>query len=104
MILISICTILTTVRGRWTGLQFTQLRLGSDPLLDHTIIAFADWYHYLSTTPPGIPYVQTQALLQTFLILTTSAFNTTLINGKGRYLGGPQDVPLAVVSVTYGKR
>ena len=34
----------------------------------------------------------------------TSAFNTTLINGKGRYLGGPQDVPLAVVTVTYGKR
>jgi hypothetical protein len=50
--------------------------------------------------------IEVQTLLQTFPILTTfgSAFNTTLINGKGRYLGGPQDVPLAVVSVTHGKR
>jgi len=29
----------------------------------------------------------------------SSAFNSTLINGKGRYPGGPQDVPLAVVGV-----
>ncbi len=33
-----------------------------------------------------------------------SAFNSTLINGKGRYVGGPQNVPLAVVSVTQGTR
>ena len=32
-----------------------------------------------------------------------SAFNSTLINGKGRYPGGP-DVPLAIVNVQHGKR
>jgi hypothetical protein len=32
-----------------------------------------------------------------------SSFNSTLINGKGRYPGGP-DVPLAVVNVQQGKR
>ncbi|KAH9027586.1 laccase [Lactarius hengduanensis] len=54
---------------------------------DNTIISLSDWYHYLSTSPPAIP-----------------AFNSTLINGKGRYVGGPQNVPLAVVSVTKGTR
>ncbi|KAH9172785.1 laccase [Lactarius sanguifluus] len=54
---------------------------------DDTIISLSDWYHYLSTSPPAIP-----------------AFNSTLINGKGRYVGGPQNVPLAVVSVTKGTR
>ncbi|KAF8263781.1 laccase [Lactarius quietus] len=54
---------------------------------DDTVITLSDWYHYLSTSPPGIP-----------------AFNTTLINGKGRYFGGPQNVSLAVVSVTKGTR
>jgi hypothetical protein len=39
------------------------------------------------------------------LILTTcSAFNSTLINGKGRFPGGPSDVPLAIVNVKQGKR
>ncbi len=33
-----------------------------------------------------------------------SQFNSTLINGKGRYPGGPQDVPLAIVNVEHGKR
>jgi hypothetical protein len=33
-----------------------------------------------------------------------SAFNSTLINGKGRYPGGPSDVPLAVVNVKQGIR
>jgi hypothetical protein len=32
-----------------------------------------------------------------------SLFNSTLINGKGRYPGGP-NVPLAVVDVQKGKR
>ncbi|KAH9963956.1 laccase [Lactifluus volemus] len=53
---------------------------------DDTVITLADWYHYLSTDPPPIP-----------------AFNSTLINGKGRYPGGPS-VPLAVVNVEQGKR
>ena len=33
-----------------------------------------------------------------------SAFNTTLINGKGRFPGGPSDVPLAIVNVKQGTR
>ncbi|KAH9030422.1 laccase [Lactarius pseudohatsudake] len=53
---------------------------------ESTIITLADWYHYLSTEAPAIP-----------------AFNSTLINGKGRYPGGPE-VPLAVVDVKHGKR
>ncbi|KAF8474377.1 laccase [Russula ochroleuca] len=53
---------------------------------DDTVITLADWYHYLSTNSPPVP-----------------AFNSTLINGKGRYPGGP-DVPLAIVSVQQGKR
>ena len=32
-----------------------------------------------------------------------SEFNSTLINGKGRYIGGPP-VPLAVVNVVPGSR
>ncbi|KAH9073518.1 laccase [Lactarius deliciosus] len=54
---------------------------------DDTVISLSDWYHYLSTSPPAIP-----------------AFNSTLINGQGRYVGGPQDVPLAIVSVTQSTR
>jgi len=54
---------------------------------DTTVITLADWYHYLSTQDPAIP-----------------AFNSTLINGKGRYPGGPSNVPLAVVNVVHGKR
>jgi iron transport multicopper oxidase len=54
---------------------------------DDTVITLGDWYHYLSTNPEVPPL-----------------FNSTLINGKGRYPGGPQDVPLAVVNVIQGKR
>ncbi|KAF8263780.1 laccase [Lactarius quietus] len=53
---------------------------------ESTVITLADWYHYLSTESPAIP-----------------AFNSTLINGKGRYPGGPA-APLAVVNVSQGKR
>ncbi|KAG6875491.1 hypothetical protein C0992_003629, partial [Termitomyces sp. T32_za158] len=43
---------------------------------------------------------------QTFLTLKAGSFpkaNATLINGKGRYVGGPSS-PLAVISVTKGRR
>ncbi|KZV69698.1 multicopper oxidase [Peniophora sp. CONT] len=53
---------------------------------DATVITLGDWYHYLSTQAPGVP-----------------APNTTLINGKGRYAGGPA-APLSVVNVQAGKR
>ncbi|KAJ7913038.1 yellow laccase [Mycena leptocephala] len=55
---------------------------------EQTILTLADWYHYLSPQSPK------QA---------PNAFNSTLINGLGRYEGGPL-TPLAVVSVTSGKR
>ncbi|KAH9008534.1 laccase 3, partial [Lactarius hengduanensis] len=54
---------------------------------DTTVITLADWYHYLSTNRAPIP-----------------AFNSTLINGKGRYPGGPSNVSLAVVNVQRGLR
>ncbi|KAI0000120.1 laccase [Russula compacta] len=54
---------------------------------DDTVITLADWYHYLSTQAPPVP-----------------AFNSTLINGKGRYPGGPSNVSLAVVNVQRGQR
>ncbi|KAN0114020.1 multicopper oxidase [Russula decolorans] len=53
---------------------------------DDTVITLADWYHYLSTDAPAIP-----------------AFNSTLINGKGRYPDGPA-TSLAIVNVQHGKR
>ncbi|KAF8505410.1 laccase [Russula emetica] len=46
----------------------------------------ANLYHYLSHDAPSVP-----------------AFNSTLINGAGRWAGGPA-TPLAVVSVQQGKR
>ncbi|KAI9450887.1 laccase [Lactarius psammicola] len=54
--------------------------------LQNTIITLADWYHYVSPQAPS-----------------DHVFNSTLINGKGRYLGGPT-APLAVVNVDRGKR
>ncbi|KAI0059379.1 laccase [Artomyces pyxidatus] len=54
---------------------------------DTTVITLADWYHYLSFNSPPVP-----------------AFNSTLINGLGRYSGGPTNAPLAVVNVQRGKR
>ncbi|KAJ6449050.1 laccase [Mycena sanguinolenta] len=51
-----------------------------------TIITLSDWYHYPSPQHPTIP-----------------VFNSTLINGLGRYAGGPAS-PLAVISVAQGKR
>ncbi|KAI0301898.1 laccase 1 [Multifurca ochricompacta] len=53
---------------------------------DSTIITLADWYHYLSHNAPPIP-----------------VFSSTLINGAGRWAGGPA-TKLAVVSVQPGKR
>ncbi|KAH9959972.1 laccase [Russula dissimulans] len=53
---------------------------------ESTVITLGDWYHYVSTEAPLI-----------------AVFNSTLINGKGRYSGGPS-VPLAVVNVLPGSR
>ncbi|KAJ7202279.1 yellow laccase [Mycena pura] len=53
---------------------------------DTTVITLADWYHYPAPSHPLIP-----------------VFNSTLINGLGRYAGGPLS-KLAVISVSHGKR
>jgi iron transport multicopper oxidase len=53
---------------------------------DSTVITLADWYNYSSLAQPAIP---------------TS--NSTLINGIGRYAGGPS-VSLATVNVVSGVR
>ena len=56
-------------------------------LLDSTVITLNDWYHYLSKDASGIP-----------------SPNSTLINGVGRYPGGPTNNSLAVVNVKSGTR
>ncbi|KAJ7042200.1 laccase 2 precursor [Mycena alexandri] len=53
---------------------------------DATVITLADWYHYPSPSHPTIP-----------------VFNSTLINGLGRYAGGPSSA-LSVISVVHGLR
>ncbi|KAJ7635366.1 laccase [Roridomyces roridus] len=55
---------------------------------ESTVITLADWYHY-----PASQNDMTKA----------AAANSTLINGLGRYEGGPL-TPLAVISVHHGKR
>ncbi|KAI9511059.1 laccase [Russula earlei] len=55
---------------------------------ENTVITLADWYHDVSA-------ITSQNL--------TPQFDSTLINGIGRYLGGPQ-VPLAVVNVLRNRR
>jgi len=52
-----------------------------------TVITLADWYHFPAPQAPLVP-----------------AFNSTLINGLGHYPDGPSDTPLAVITVTQGKR
>lgn len=53
-----------------------------------TVITLADWYYVVAPVLNHIIGVNP---------------NSTLINGMGRYKGGPRTV-LAVVSVEYGKR
>ncbi|KAI0063766.1 laccase [Artomyces pyxidatus] len=53
---------------------------------DSTVITLADWYHVLSPAASLVP-----------------AFDSVLINGKGRYSGGT-DVALSIVNVVHGLR
>ncbi|KAJ6590849.1 laccase 2 [Mycena sp. CBHHK59/15] len=53
---------------------------------DDTVITLSDWYHYPSPSHPLVP-----------------VFNSTLVNGLGRYAGGSAS-DLAVVSVKAGLR
>ncbi|KAE9405272.1 laccase [Gymnopus androsaceus JB14] len=56
---------------------------------ESTVITLADWYHETS--------------LQLLSGHGQPSADATLINGKGRYFGGP-DAPLAVIEVKHGKR
>ncbi|KAJ3766914.1 laccase [Lentinula raphanica] len=56
---------------------------------ESTIITIADWFHLTS--------------LQLLAARAVPSADATLINGKGRYVGGP-DTPLAVIQVEHGKR
>ncbi|PFH53178.1 multicopper oxidase [Amanita thiersii Skay4041] len=58
-----------------------------------TVITLADWYHDLA------PHAQKVFFQQGVVPIPDSG----LINGRGRFIGGPQ-VPFAVVSVEKGKR
>ncbi|KIY68879.1 multicopper oxidase [Cylindrobasidium torrendii FP15055 ss-10] len=53
---------------------------------ESTVITLSDWYHTVAPQLGGVPEP-----------------NSTLINGKGRYPGGPQN-DLAVIRVEQGKR
>lgn len=55
-------------------------------VVDSTVLTIADWYHNVSSK-----------------VTLPSIADSTLINGLGRYQGGPA-TQLAVVSVTQGKR
>lgn len=54
--------------------------------VENTVITLSDWYHVVSTLGPKFP---------------TS--DSTLINGLGRYAGGPSS-PLSIISVRKGRR
>ncbi|KAJ3820027.1 laccase lcc6 [Lentinula raphanica] len=54
---------------------------------DSTVITLSDVYHVPATQIVGV-----------------ATSDATIINGLGRYLNGPTDAPLAVISVTQGKR
>ncbi|KZP29155.1 multicopper oxidase [Athelia psychrophila] len=54
---------------------------------ESTVITLADWYHLPANKVP-VPFNA----------------DSTLINGLGRYQGGPKDSPLSVVNVTQGLR
>ncbi|KAF8259954.1 laccase [Lactarius quietus] len=54
---------------------------------ESTIITLSDWYHYSSLKAPAAP-----------------ESDSTLINGRGRYPGSPENASLAVVNVIRNRR
>ncbi|KAF7370179.1 Multicopper oxidase [Mycena sanguinolenta] len=87
--IIAICRLSTaTVFGEFS-LAFTIRLTHRDvptilTMAKSTVITLADWYHYVSTIAPLVPPP-----------------NSTLINGLGRYQGGPAS-PLALINVVDG--
>lgn len=89
-ILIQRCMTLTTVSSSSSSsLPFCKHTCCS--FIESTVITLADWYHLPS--PAATP-----TLTRPF-----PYSNATLINGKGRYEGGPA-APLSVVNIETGKR
>jgi iron transport multicopper oxidase len=70
---------------------------------DDTVITLADWYHYVSTEAPEVPWVFILSYFVSQVDNSGRVYNSTLINGKGRYFGGPS-VDLAVVNVLGSRR
>ncbi len=73
---------------------------------ESTIITLADWYHHAGLTVPFPPYVALLVYMHScahHLRLASSEADATLINGLGRFTGGPAS-PLSVISVQHGKR
>ncbi len=62
------------------------IHIGADFLSDTTVITLADWYHVAAKLGSAFPTA-----------------DTTLINGLGRFAGGPTS-DLAVITVEAGKR
>uniref|UniRef100_A0A0W0FMM3 laccase n=1 Tax=Moniliophthora roreri TaxID=221103 RepID=A0A0W0FMM3_MONRR len=62
----------------------------------HTIITLSDWYRECRYFTDVVAYPESLTAL-------ASTPNSTLINGLGRYQGGPKS-PLAVINVEFGKR
>ncbi|KAJ7472934.1 laccase 2 precursor [Mycena galericulata] len=72
--------------GTHTATQYCDGLRGPIVGIYDTVITLADWYHYPAPSHPLLP-----------------VFNSTLINGLGRYAGGPTS-DLAVISVKHGLR
>ncbi|KAG8723079.1 laccase [Ceratobasidium sp. 395] len=62
-----------------------------------TIVTLEDWYHLPA------PTLQAQFLSTNNTALAAPVPDSALINGRGRYIGGPT-VPRTVINVTKGKR
>ena len=75
---------------------------------ESTVITLADWYHFPSPQAPNIGMPPALALLDvTDLDAGTVFFNSTLINGLGRYkdlVGSDLNSELAVINVEKGTR
>jgi iron transport multicopper oxidase len=72
--------------SNWSLFLNSSFNISYDVDNENTIITLSDWYH---VPAPSAGLVPTP--------------DSTLINGKGRYIGGPI-APLAVIAVTRGRR
>ena len=77
-------------------------------LAESTVITLSDWYHAAATTltfPCVSHFTFARICSVADTILVTRTFDTTLINGLGRFGGaGGSDSNLTVITVEQGKR